>query len=140
MITLRTPWSTDLELGLQRAAGQQALDDVGPVQAVHAVAAECAGLLGQRLPLGVHHEIPETTRRGRERGSTCIQVGFTLSKWGKACIKAACARAHAHTHQHTNTQKHTDPYSSCFSATASTSSWRRCHLMRLHSLWKSKAM
>ena len=72
VITLRTLWGTDLELGLQRAAGQQALDDVGPVQAVHAVAAECSGLLGQRLPLGVHHEIPETSHGDRERGPTSI--------------------------------------------------------------------
>ena len=72
VVPLRTLWGTDLELGLQRAAGQQALDDVGPVQAVHAVAAECSSLLGQRLPLGVHHEIPETSHGDRERGPTSI--------------------------------------------------------------------
>lgn len=34
---------------------------------------------------------------------------------------------------------HTDPNSSCISATMSNKICRRCHLIRLHSLWKSKA-
>lgn len=46
-----------LKLRLKGAACQQALDNVGPVQAIHAVASEDASLLGQRLPVGVHHEV-----------------------------------------------------------------------------------
>lgn len=52
---------THLQLRLQGATGQQALDHVGAVQAVHTVAAEHSSLLGHRLPLWGHHEVTAHT-------------------------------------------------------------------------------
>lgn len=49
------------ELRLQGALGQHALDDVGPVQAVHAVAAKRAVLMQQHLPICVHQEVSAST-------------------------------------------------------------------------------
>lgn len=46
-----------LQLGLQGTASQQALDDIGPVQAVHAVTAERSILLEHDLPIRVHQEV-----------------------------------------------------------------------------------
>lgn len=59
---------THLKLRLEGAAGQQALDNVGPVQTIHAVTSEDSSLLGQWLPFRVHHEVT-TEKRGRGQGS-----------------------------------------------------------------------
>lgn len=52
-----------LKLRLKGAACQQALYNVGPVQAIHAVASEDASLLSQWLPIGVHHEVAAHRKR-----------------------------------------------------------------------------
>ena len=49
------------ELGLHRALGQHALDDVGAVQTVHAVAPKDPFLVQQHLPICIHQEISEST-------------------------------------------------------------------------------
>lgn len=60
---------THLKLRLERAACQQALDNVGPVQAIHAVTSEDSSLLGQWLPFCGHHEVAREKRgRGQGRG------------------------------------------------------------------------
>lgn len=71
---------THLKLRLKRAACQEALDDIGSVQAIHAVTSEDSSLLGQWLPLWVHHEVATEERaQGQARSGRAPQQNFETS-------------------------------------------------------------
>lgn len=87
------------------------------------------------------------------RSRQSMQLLRNVPSWFDSTFPSASTRKylHPHTHHyfwsvwrdtliHTQCEKHTDPNSSCISATMSNKICSRCHLIRLHSLWKSNAM